>query len=139
MNSSSGFCATHGWFSPSKGCRLCEFKENAQIKVDCAPIEQGKKFDAGKPRLELLSRTALEKIAAVMAHGAKKYNEDNWKKGLEWRRVLGAALRHLNAYSDGEDKDAETGLSHLAHCSCCLMFLLEYEETHRELDNRYKK
>jgi len=42
------------------------------------------------------------------------------------------------AFNDGEDKDPESGLSHLAHSLCCLMFLLEFEKTHPELDDRYK-
>jgi hypothetical protein len=48
-------------------------------------------------------------------------------------------MRHLHAFNDGEDKDPESGLSHLAHASCCLMFLLEFEKTHQELDDRYKE
>jgi hypothetical protein len=38
-------------------------------------------------------------------------------------------MRHLNAYQKGELKDPETGLSHLAHASCGLMMLLEFEQT----------
>jgi hypothetical protein len=38
-------------------------------------------------------------------------------------------MRHLMAYQRGEAKDAETGLSHLAHASCGLMMLLEFEQT----------
>jgi hypothetical protein len=30
------------------------------------------------------------------------------------------------AYWKGEDNDPETGLSHLAHAMCCVMFLLSY-------------
>lgn len=88
--------------------------------------------------MELLSREALVQIAQVLTFGAKKYEAQNWRKGLAWSRVLGAALRHLMAFNDGEDKDPETGLSHLAHLGCCTMFLLEYEKTHKELDNRHK-
>jgi hypothetical protein len=43
------------------------------------------------------------------------------------------------AYIGGEDKDPETGLSHIAHAACCLFFILEFEETHKEFDNRFKK
>lgn len=54
-------------------------------------------------------------------------------------RPLAAALRHVFAFIGGEDKDPETSLSHLAHASCCLMFLLEFEDTKKELDDRYKQ
>jgi hypothetical protein len=47
-------------------------------------------------------------------------------------------MRHIMAFNDGEDKDPESGLSHLAHAACCIMFLLEFEKTHQELDDRFK-
>jgi hypothetical protein len=98
----------------------------------------GKKFDQGKPRMELLSREAMVQIAQVLTFGAQKYDAHNWRGGIAWSRVLGAALRHLTAFIDGEDTDPESGISHLAHAGCCIMFLLEYEKTHKELDDRYK-
>ena len=98
----------------------------------------GVKFDAGKVRTDLISPVAINELAKVLTFGAKKYADNNWRKGLQWSRVLGAALRHILAYMGGQDKDPETGLSHLAHAFCCLMFLLEYEITHKELDDRYK-
>lgn len=97
----------------------------------------GKKFDGNKNRVDLLSTVALEKIARVMTFGATKYGDNNWRKGIAWSRVIGALMRHIFAYVRGENTDPETGLSHLAHAGCCVLFLLEYEETHRELDDRY--
>lgn len=97
------------------------------------------KHDDSKVRLELLSPIALNEIAKVLTFGAKKYADHNWRNGFKWSRLLGAALRHLFAFIGGQDKDPETGLSHLAHAGCCIMFLLEHEETHKALDDRYKK
>lgn len=99
----------------------------------------GVKHDSEKPRVDLLSSIALIEIAKVMTFGAKKYAAHNWRGGIAWSRVLGAALRHLLAFLGGQDKDPETGLSHLAHLGCCVMFLLEYEVTHPELDDRYRQ
>lgn len=98
----------------------------------------GIKHDQGKVPLELLSTKALREMAKVMDFGRQKYNAHNWRKGIEWSRVIGAALRHLTSFNDGEDRDPETGISHLAHAACCLMFLLEYETEHQELDDRFK-
>lgn len=98
---------------------------------------EGKKFDTGKPRMELLSTEALIQMANVMSYGATKYGDQNWREGLAWSRVVGAAMRHLTAFNGGEDVDPETGLSHIAHLACCAMFLLEYIKTHKELDDRY--
>jgi len=96
------------------------------------------KFDQNKLPLHLLSTEALNQTAAVLAFGAQKYAEHNWRAGFAWSRPLSAAMRHITAFNAGEDKDPESGLSHLAHAACCIMFLLEFEKTHQHLDDRYK-
>lgn len=88
--------------------------------------------------MELLPRPALEAIAEVLAFGARKYSRWNWRDGIAYSRVLGALLRHVHAYNDGEDLDPETGLSHMAHAGCCITFLLTYIKERPELDDRYK-
>lgn len=98
---------------------------------------ESKKFDGGKPRMELLPGDALTEVAKVLAEGAKKYDDHNWRKGMKHSRLLGAALRHIHVYNDGEDLDPETGLSHLAHASCCLLFLLSYKNKDIGNDDRY--
>ncbi len=95
------------------------------------------KYDTNKLPLQLISTEALNQVAAVLQFGANKYSANNWRSGFDWSRVIGAAMRHLTAFNGGEDKDPESGLSHLAHAACCLMFLLEFEKTHPELDDRY--
>lgn len=99
---------------------------------------KGLKYDQTKEPLSLLSRTWLLGVASVMAFGARKYAAHNWRNGIERSRLISAALRHILAYNEGEDKDPETGLSHLDHASCCLMFARETHETHPELDDRFK-
>ena len=96
------------------------------------------KFDQDKLPLHLLSTEAMNQTAAVLKFGAQKYAEHNWRKGFAWSRPLSAAMRHITAFNNGEDKDPESGLSHLAHAACCIMFLLEFEKTHSELDDRWK-
>lgn len=100
---------------------------------------EAKKFDAGKPPLGLISRTALEEEAKVLAFGAQKYGTHNWRAGMDFSRLVDAALRHVYAFADGEDCDKETGLSHLAHARCCLAFLLEYEGKRLGTDDRFKR
>lgn len=94
------------------------------------------KFDSGKPPMSLLSRTALEEIAKVLEFGAQKYGKNNYKTGMNWSRVLDAPLRHIYAFIDKEDNDPESGISHIAHACCSLMFLLEFIKTHPEFDDR---
>lgn len=98
----------------------------------------GTKHDQEKVRLDLLSSRWLTGTGAVLTFGAKKYDDHNWRKGIKLSRLLAACLRHLFAFLGGEDRDPETGLSHLYHASCCLMFASELHETMPDMDDRYK-
>jgi hypothetical protein len=87
----------------------------------------GMKFDDNKRDFTLLPWPAVEEIVKVLEFGAKKYARDNWKN-VEADRYTKAAFRHLIAYSQGEENDKESGLSHLAHLGCCVLFLLALGE-----------
>jgi hypothetical protein len=101
-------------------------------------MSEGKKFDHGKPMLALLPFTALEEVGKVLTYGASKYDPHNWRAGMAWSRLISACLRHIFAFVRGEDRDPETGLSHLAHATCCLLFLLEFTFSKQEFDDRFK-
>ncbi|BAS69545.1 gp174 [Pectobacterium phage PPWS1] len=91
----------------------------------------GMKYDGGKPRMDLLLTgcpQALTQVAEILTFGAQKYAAHSWQtvpQGSE--RYLAALLRHLTAHAGGEDKDPESGMSHLAHAACNAMFILELE------------
>lgn len=102
-------------------------------------MSEGKKFDQGKPSLSLIPRVALEAEAEVFGFGAKKYGRDNYKAGMDWLRVIDAALRHLNAIADGEDTDPESGFPHAAHVRCCMAMLLYYMNKGVGTDSRYRR
>lgn len=89
---------------------------------------QGIKYDGEKPKMHLLPPKATLEVAKVLTFGAQKYDEENWRKldNLQARYSSGA-LRHIFAHIDKEELDPESGLSHLAHAICCLMFKLEIE------------
>lgn len=102
-----------------------------------AEKDQNQKKDAGKVPLQLLPLDALTEIAKVLQFGAQKYAERGWEKGINFDRVFGATLRHLFAWHQGEDKDPETGLNHLAHAGCEVLFLLAFVKRGRvDLDDR---
>ena len=99
-------------------------------------MTQAQKHDGGKPRLDYLDPYALEEVAKVLTFGATKYGAQNWRKGIEIGRLMAACLRHIFAFMRGENNDPETGLSHLAHAVCCLMFALWMLEHRRDMDDR---
>lgn len=106
--------------------------------MDAQPALGGKKNDQEKPMMALLTPEFLEETAKVLTFGAVKYSSWNWAKGMAWSRPFGALMRHAWAWWGGQDKDPETGLSHLAHCACNILFLLHYEKFKRGEDDRYK-
>lgn len=83
------------------------------------------KFDEGKPQWHLLPIKALIEVIKALMHGKKKYGAWNWAQGGDYSRIYDATLRHITAWWDGEDLDPESGLSHLAHAACGVLFLLE--------------
>lgn len=101
-------------------------------------LAEGYKADEDKVRIELVPPEFIFATAAVLTFGANKYADRNWEKGMKWSRPFGAAMRHLWAWWAGRgpttknflfgSMDGETGYSHLWHASCCLAFLVSYEE-----------
>ena len=92
---------------------------------------------AAKPRLELVPYDVIEEIAEVLTYGANKYEANNWTRGARWGRYFAALLRHGFAWWRGEDRDPETGFSHLAHVGCNLVFLMSYQRHGWGEDDRF--
>ena len=89
-------------------------------------VKKGVKYDSEKPRWDLLPWRPIREIVKVLTYGSIKYSDDNWQqvKPLK-QRYFAALMRHLDAWwTDGETRDPESGLYHLAHAGCCLVFLL---------------
>jgi predicted HAD superfamily Cof-like phosphohydrolase len=122
-----------GWTGPE--AKLSEILNKPVI------MEQSKKYDSGKPELDLIPTEPLNMIADVLTFGAKKYGRNNWRMNNvpEFSRLYASILRHLMAWNDGQDNDPESGLSHLAHASTQLMFLLYHTMHSPSKDNRFSK
>lgn len=89
--------------------------------------EQGRKYDSGKLRYDLVPVMALEEVTRVITLGAEKYDPENWKNVPEGRRrYTAAAFRHIEAWRKGETTD-EIGTHHIANAISNLMFILEKE------------
>ena len=117
-------------------------RRNVEATSDSYVVEkggQGVKYDQDKTRYDLVPPEALDEIAKVLTFGAHKYSDRNWEAGMRYGRTFAATMRHLWAWWRGEDKDPETGLSHLAHAGCCIFFALTLQARGRtDLDDRPK-
>ena len=99
------------------------------------------RYDQGKADWSLMPWEAVEEINKVLEFGAKKYAAHNWQQGegFKYTRVLNSLLRHVFAYMRGEDSDPESGLSHMAHAGCNVLFILYYikNKSRYKNDDRY--
>ena len=98
--------------------------------------EEGVRFNEGKRRLDLVPTSFVNGVADVLGFGATKYEDNNWKKGMKWSSVIASLKRHLAAFESGEDFDKESGLFHLDHVSCNVLFLKEYYKIAPQFDDR---
>jgi len=90
--------------------------------------ETGRKDDQEKNRLDLIEPEFIEGVGKVLTFGANKYEPNNWQKVEDAEdRYYAAAFRHLIAWRKGEKTDPESGISHLYHVACNIMFLQHFE------------
>lgn len=92
----------------------------------------GEKYDGGKPLMGLLysdCNQALMSIVKVLTFGANKYEPRGWDAVPNAEeRYTDALYRHLSAHHRGDIVDEESGLTHLSHAACNIIFLLELEK-----------
>ena len=76
----------------------------------------------GKPRPDLFSAFALERIGRWMELGAKKYEPHNWAKDMSYMRVAASLHRHLMMYMQYDRSE-----DHLAAIAVNASFLMHYD------------
>ena len=105
-------------------------QERFQITLESNKELQNKaiRFDAGKTDWSLVPWDFVEEIVNVLEFGKVKYAAWNWSRhgGFKYMRVFNSTMRHLLAWARGEDKDPESGLSHLSHAACNLLFIIYF-------------
>lgn len=97
------------------------------------------KYDGNKPNLALIPKEAMWAMASALDYGARKYSSDNFKEGMQIRRSLAAALRHIYQFLDGENVDQESGCMHLGNAMASLAMACYTLENRPEFDDRYVK
>ena len=90
------------------------------------------KCEEGKPMLHLVPTLWTRVLARIFEYGLEKYYRESWKKfTLEKANedLIPAAMRHIDAYRDGEYLDPETNQPHLGQAAWnCLIVMWHYEK-----------
>jgi len=95
------------------------------------------KDNRSKSRVDLIPAAPLLGAGVVLGYGAHKYKPNNWRLGLGWSDTWASLQRHLLAFNEGEDIDKESGLPHIDHAMCQLLFLSNYYHTSTGVDDRW--
>ena len=89
--------------------------------------------------ISVIPTASLLHLGEVMKLGATKYGAFNWRDTPVPAEVyVDAAMRHLLSWFDGEDKDPESGMSHLGHVMACCAIIIDAQENGMLDDNRPK-
>ena len=93
--------------------------------------ELGAKHDQGKLLFGCFTQglaPVIKGVVAVLTYGAQKYARDSWKSVPNARqRYYDAFERHINSMNIGETRDFESGLPHIFHAICNLMFVAWFD------------
>ena len=92
---------------------------------------------SNKLPLHLVPPIAVAQEALALEYGMLQYGRANWRGvGVRATIYIDAVFRHMYAYLEGEDRDPDSGLSHLAHARACLAILLDAENLRNLTDDR---
>lgn len=111
------------------------------LKIAAKAVNPKTAAGAKKPSLiSVIPTASLLILGKVMQTGADKYGAFNWRDTkVPAETYLDAAMRHLISYSDGEDVDPESGVSHLGHVMACCAILIDAKVNNMLEDDRPTK
>lgn len=95
------------------------------------------RYGIKKPPLHLVPPAAIIYLAQGFRDGADKYGPYNWRENEVAASVyVGAAMRHMVSWWDGEELAKDSGIHHLAHAMSCLAIICDAKETGNLVDDR---
>lgn len=107
---------------------------NAQRDFGTNPKDQRGRL---KVSLTKLPAVAVAHGAHAMMDGADKYTAYDWRKNKVLASIyVDAALRHLEAWFEGEESAPDSEAHHLGHAIACCGILLDAQENGNLVDDR---
>jgi hypothetical protein len=112
-------------------------ESNVEKDLNNLPPNLKQIYGDKKIPLHLVPSTLMIYAALAFKQGGDKYGPFNWRKSaVKAQTYVGAAMRHILAWQDGEDIDPESGIPHLAHGIACLGILADCTVQNRLIDDR---
>ena len=90
-----------------------------------------RKSPPDRPRYDLIPVEVLEGVARVFGHGAAKYEDNDWQRGINTSNHYRAVMGHMADWRMGKETDAESGYHHLDHALARLI-MLRYQTIYPE-------
>jgi len=115
-----------------------EFKVQGLIESynpDSKPLG-GTKHNKDKVDVTMIPSIAILEESKALMVGEKKYGRWNFEKGFKTSDLIGAALRHIYAYLDGESHCPVDKQHHLGAARASLGMLLRLEQLNKVTDDR---
>jgi hypothetical protein len=103
-------------------------------KVD----SQAMRFDDNKLRFDLIPPEVIIELARVYTMGSYKYNDDNWRQGMPWSKVIRPVFSHMYKWMSGIAIDSDTGCHNLIMVAWNALTLFMYELHKVGKDTRQK-
>lgn len=119
---------------------MSKFAESDKITPE--NLKGGYKSDDGKSRMDLIPPEVLIELGNLYGMGSKKYADDNWKIGMEFKRVYAAMQRHANKWWAGEELDQTDGQHHLDSViwgAMSLRYYMLHYDKYEQFDSRKAK
>jgi len=88
----------------------------------------------------LIPENVIAEVGLAFLEGARKYRSYNWRvAGVRASVYIDALRRHIGAWTQGEDIDFDSGLSHLVKAIACLIILRDSMIQGNWIDDRPPK
>lgn len=121
----TAYCKKHDWYYyVDEGCEKCTDPVYVDMFGRVVDYNGGMKNDKDKADWSIFKPLfkIAEGVVRILMYGEKKYKRNNWQK-VDIDRNFAALMRHIIKWADGEELDQESGLHHLDHALCDLMFI----------------
>ncbi len=106
------------------------------ISQKCNPKDKAGSLKVG---MHVIPPSVLMQIALALEEGELKYSGFNWRSKetpITYSKYYDAVMRHMAQHFEGEDIDAQSGVSHIIKAAATLIVLYDAMQQNNLVDDR---